>query len=258
LRGLRTAWWFAISLSLFSVFGHITKGIDYEEAIVALIIAGSLVATRKDYYVRANPRLGTVGIQTAMLSMAAVLIYGVVGFYFLDKKHFQIDFSIPQSIKYSLQNFFLIGNRDLVPYDGFARSFIYIIKISGFASISFLIYSLVRPYVFRATPAEDELARARNLIIQFGSSALDFFKTYSDKYIFAPPDINAFLSYRVSRNYAVVLETPVAENREAMESCIRLFRHYCFENGLRDIYYRVPKDSLHRTGGGSRSLYILS
>src|SRR5664280_790385 len=33
LRGLRTAWWFAIGLSIISVVGHITKGIDYEEAV---------------------------------------------------------------------------------------------------------------------------------------------------------------------------------------------------------------------------------
>ena len=36
LRGLRTAWWFAIGFSIISVFGHITKGIDYEEATIAL------------------------------------------------------------------------------------------------------------------------------------------------------------------------------------------------------------------------------
>jgi phosphatidylglycerol lysyltransferase len=244
LRGLRTAWWFAISLCIVSVLGNITKGIDYEEAIVALLIAGSLIATRKDYYVRANRKFGTVGIQTALFGMAAVLIYGVVGFYFLDKNHFQIDFSISQSIKYSLQNFFLIGSRDLVPYDSFARSFIYIIKISGVASISFLVYSLLRPYVFSNAPDEAEKERAKSLAAQYGLSSLDFFKTYSDKYIFAPADINAFISYRVSRNYAVVLETPVAENPEAMQTCIISFRRYCYENGLRDIYYRVPKESL--------------
>src|SRR5450759_2468682 len=106
LRGLRTAWWFAIGLSIISVFGNITKGIDYEEASIALFILGSLIGTRKQYHIKTNPRLGTVGLQTAMLSMAAVLLYGVVGFYFLDKKHFQIDFNIFQSFWYTIQNFF--------------------------------------------------------------------------------------------------------------------------------------------------------
>ena len=244
LRGLRTAWWFAIALSALSIFGHITKGIDYEEATIALLIIGSLIATRKQYYVKTNPRLGTVGLQTAMLSIGAVMLYGVVGFYFLDKKHFHIDFNIFQSFRYTLQNFFLIGSNDLIPYDTFARDFIYLIKISGFASISFLVYSLVRPYVFRISSTQEEISRARSLIGQFGNSALDFFKTYSDKFIFAPPDINAFISYRVSRNFAVVLENPVAENRDEMKKCIIAFSRYCYENGLKDIYYRVPKESL--------------
>ena len=244
LRGLRTAWWFAIGLTIISVFGNLTKGIDYEEATIALLILGSLIATRKEYHVKTNPRLGTVGLQTALLSMAAVMLYGVVGFYFLDKKHFQIDFNIFQSFWYTLQNFFLIGSSDLIPRDGFARDFIYLIKISGFASISFLVYSLVRPYVFKVTSTSEEIERAKSLTKQFGSSALDFFKTYSDKFIFSPPDINAYISYRVSRNFAVVLENPVAENSDEMKKCITSFSRYSYENGLKDIYYRVPKESL--------------
>jgi len=244
LRGLRTAWWFAIGLSVISVVGHITKGIDYEEATIALLIIGSLIGTRKQYHVKTNPRLGTVGLQTALLSMAAVMLYGVVGFYFLDKRHFHIDFNIFQSFWYTLQNFFLIGSSDLVPHDVFARDFIYLIKVSGFASISFLVYSLVRPYVFKITPTEEEISRAKSLTQQFGKSALDFFKTYSDKFIYAPADINAYISYRVNLNFAVVLEDPVSENMEEMKKCISSFSKYCYENGLKDVYYRVPKESL--------------
>jgi phosphatidylglycerol lysyltransferase len=244
LRGLRTAWWFAVALSIISIFGNIAKGIDYEEATIAFLIVGSLIATRKQYHVKTNPKLGTVGLQTAVLGMAAVMLYGVIGFYYLDKRHFHIDFNIFQSFRYTLQNFFLIGSNDLVPYDAFARDFIYMIKISGFASISFLIYSLVRPYVFRITPTVEEISRAKSLTQQFGNSALDFFKTYSDKFIFSPSEINAYISYRVNRNFAVVLENPVAENSEEMKRCIVSFSKYCYENGLREIYYRVPKESL--------------
>lgn len=244
LRGLRTAWWFAIGLSIISVFGHITKGIDYEEATVAMLVVGSLIVTRKEYTVKTNPRLGTVGLQTALLSMGAVILYGVVGFYFLDKKHFQIDFNLRQSLMYTIKNFFLLGSKDLIPGDSFARYFIYLIKISGFASISFLIYSLARPYVVRVTPSALEIARAKELTRQYGHSSLDFFKTYYDKFIFAPSGINAFTSYRVSKNFAIVLEDPVSENMEEMKKCIIAFSKYSYDNGLKDIYYRVPRESL--------------
>ena len=152
LRGLRMAWWFAIILSLFSAVGHITKGINYPEAGIALFVVFALITTRKEYYVKTNPRIRAIGIQTALLSIGAVLIYGIVGFYFLDKKHFQIDFNILQSIKYTLLDFFLIGSEDLVPRDSFASDFLYTISISGFVSMAFLIYSLIRPYVFRNFP----------------------------------------------------------------------------------------------------------
>jgi phosphatidylglycerol lysyltransferase len=244
LRGLRTAWWFALTLSIFSIFGNLTKGIDYEEATLALIIVGSLVTTRKEYYVKTNPKLGTVGLQTALLSISVVLIYGTVGFYFLDKKHFQIDFNLFQSVRYTLQNFFLIGSKELTPYDSFARDFIFLIKISGFASITFLFYTLIRPYVFRIAATDEEYARAKSLTQQYGNSALDFFKTYSDKLLFIPAGINAYIAYRVNRNFAVVLEDPVAENTDEMKKCILSFSRYCFENGLKEIYYRVPKESL--------------
>jgi len=36
----------------------------------------------------------------------------------------------------------------------------------------------------------------------------------------------------------------VAENRDEMKKCIASFSKYCYENGLKDIYYRVPKESL--------------
>lgn len=88
------------------------------------------------------------------------------------------------------------------------------------------------------------MTRAKSLTQQFGSSALDFFKTYYDKFIFAPSDINAYISYRVSRNFAVVLENPVAENREEMKKCIVAFAKYSYDNGLKDIYYRVPRENL--------------
>ena len=243
LRGLRAAWWFAIILSTFSVVAHLTKGVNLTEAGIALFVVFSLFVTRKEYYVKNNPRIRTIGIQTALLSIAAVLIYGTVGFYFLDRKHFQIEFNILQSFIYTLQTYFLLDT-SLTPGDSFAIDFLYTIKISGVLSFAFLIYSLIRPYVFKPDPSEEEMKNAERLLHQYGRSSLDYFKTYFDKQIFSPPGINAFISFKVARNFAVVLEDPVAADKEEMTKCIALFDRFCYENGLKEIYYRVPKESL--------------
>lgn len=243
LRGLRTSWWFAIILSSFSVIAHLTKGVNLTEAGIALFVVFLLFITRKEYYVKNNPRIRSMGMQTALLSVAAVMIYGTVGFYFLDKKHFQIDFNIAQSFIYTLQTYFLLDT-SLAPGDSFSNGFLYTIKISGILSVTFLIYSLIRPYVFKSAPSEEEKEKAEKLVQLYGRSPLDYFKTYSDKQIFSSPDINAFISFKVSRSFAVVLEDPVASDKEEMTKCIALFSKFCYENGLKDIYYRVPKESL--------------
>jgi len=245
LKGLKIAWYFALFLSVVSLIGNLTKAADYEEAIVALLVIVGLVFTRKDYYVQNNPRLRSVGIQTAILSIVAVMVYSVVGFYYLDQRHFNIDFSFWQSIKYSLQNYFLVGSNDLVPVDRFARKFILSINVSGFLSLGFLVYTLIRPYIFKDTPTPEELERHKRMIDEYGNSCLDYFKTYQDKMIFEPEGVNAFISYRTAGNFAVVLENPVAENEEQMRECIRLFDRFCYETGLKSFYYRIPENSLH-------------
>jgi len=186
----------------------------------------------------------TIGIWTALLSIAAVILYGTIGFYFLDKKHFNIDFSTWQSIRYTIQNFFLVGSADLIPISRFARWFLLSINISGFLSMSFLFYTILIPYIYKGYTDTEGFSKAKELLTKYGHSGMDYFKTYSDKLIFAPDDLDAFISYRVAGNYAVVLEDPVAENQEKMKQCIILFDEYCYEHGLKSLFYRVPEESL--------------
>jgi len=244
LKGLRTAWWFAFVLSILSFIGHITKAIDYEEDLVALIVLVVLIGTRKEYYIKSNPKLRSLGLQTSLLFTAAVITYGIVGFYFLDKKHFNIDFNIFQSIRFTLQNYFLIGSNELIPADPFAKHFLYSINISGFLSIAFLIYTLVRVYTPQKNVSTEELDLANDLLKSFGNSSLDYFKKYYDKLIFFSENRKTFVAYRISGNFAVVLENPVAENIEELQKCISEFDTYCYENGIKSFYYRVPEESL--------------
>lgn len=244
LKGLRAAWWFAIFLSAVSLVGHMTKAIDFEEASLALLVIVMLVGTRKEYYIKTNPKLRNVGLQTSILTALATLVYGIVGFYFLDKRHFNVDFNVWQSVVYTIQNYFMISSDSLVPVSKFASKFLLSINISGFFSIAFLIYTFVRTYVPHDNISEEERELAENLIKVHGCSALDHFKISEDKIIFVSESRKAFVSYRISGNFAVVLENPVAENLEEMKACIAEFDQYCYESGMKSIYYRVPEESL--------------
>ena len=243
LKGLRMAWYFAMALCLLSLVGHLSKAIDYEEAGFSVLVMIILMTSRKEYYIKNNAKLRSFGIQTTLLSILGIMIYGTIGFYFLDKKHFNIDFSWLQSIRYTLENFILIGSDDLQPMDHFARGFLYSINISGFLSIGFLIYTLIRPYISSDETEEAEFERANQLLEKYGNSGIDYFKTYQDKLIYFPESMEGFVAYRIAGNFAVVLECPVTaiENRRAL---IKDFDRYCFENGMKSLYYRVPEESL--------------
>jgi phosphatidylglycerol lysyltransferase len=257
LKGLRSAWWFALILSLLSFIGHLTKAIDYEEAIVALVVVAVLIATHREYYVRTDPKLRSVGILTALLGTVAVLTYGTIGFYFLDKKHFDIDFSILQSIRYTLQNYFLANSSSLVPEDQFARHFLLSIRICGLCSMTFIVYAFIRPYTLKMNSAEEDRDRAEIILKLHGRSAMDYFKVYPDKLIYFFENGTSFISYKVAGNYAVVLEDPVAQDVGRMRGIIADFDRHCYENGLKSIYYRVPEESLPVYNGlGKKSLIL--
>jgi phosphatidylglycerol lysyltransferase len=256
LKGLKMAWYFAMGLCLFSLVGNLTKAIDYEEATFSVIVIIGLIASRKEYYVKHNSRLRFLGIQTTLLSVAAVVLYGIIGFYFLDARHFNVDFSFLQSVKYTLENFVLIESADLVPQDSFARGFLYSINFSGFLSIAFLVYTLIRPYILKDTTDEEEFEWAKTQLDKYGTSAMDYFKTYQDKLIFRSPDVDGFISYRISGNFAVVLEAPVTAP-ENMKAFIKAFDKYCFESGVKSFYYRVGEESLEPfISSGKKKIYL--
>ncbi|MGE5394541.1 MAG: phosphatidylglycerol lysyltransferase domain-containing protein [Candidatus Saccharibacteria bacterium] len=244
LKGLKNAWWIALFLSIISCIGHLTKAIDFEEATVAFIVILMLLFSKKEYPVKSNPRLNTIGIMTALISIAAVMIYGTIGFYFLDKKHFNIDFNFWQSIQYTFENYFLVRSADLDPTSGFAKNFLLSINIFGVISMSFLFYTIIRPYIIKGAADPEELTKARALVEKYGKSGMDYFKTYSDKMVFITEEQDCFISYRIAGNYAVVLEDPVAETPDKLKQCIVLFEKFCTDNGLKNIYYRVPEESL--------------
>ncbi len=257
LKGLRSAWWFALLLSVGSAIGHITKAIDFEEAFLALAVVATLMYTRKEYIIKSNPQLRKSGFQTALISMAAVLLYGIIGFYFLDKKHFDINFNLLQSVKYTLAYYFLTGSKDLVANGQFAVIFLDSIRISGFLSISYIFYTLLNPLIQKRIHDGNAVDTAKRLTQEYGSSALDYFKTYYDKSYFFNEERNCFISYKIAGNFAVILENPVGINDSVKQNCIKAFCKYCFSQGLYVISYRVPPENLNLyKSAGMKSIFI--
>jgi phosphatidylglycerol lysyltransferase len=244
IRGLRGAWWLAILFSFLSFIGHITKAFDYEEALLALSIIIILILTRKQYIQKSNARFIHIGIITSVSAFLLVLIFGAIGFYFLDKRNFGIDFSFQQSLKYAFNNFLLIREDDLAPVTRFGKEFIVSLKVLASGAWIFLFYTLLRPYINPTGTEVQANEKASYLLSQYGSSPVDYFKVDEDKLIYFSSAYEGFISYKIANGFSVVLEEPVSSEADKVPMLIE-FEEYCRKMGLKSAYYRVDEDSLY-------------
>ena len=242
--GSKNAWRMALFLTAFSMIGHIVKAVDYEEAMLALVAFGSLIITRKSYSLKSHFDLTRKSLWNITIPILFFTVYAVTGFYFLNKIHFKKEFDFIGSLNSFIQTLFVYDNNDLLPYTRFGREFLFSVRLLGSSVFIYVLWYIFRPGRFLDSSDKDERNIAIELVAKYGRSRMDYFKTYFDKIFFFNENQTAFLAYRVSENYAVVLENPVAPDVAEEVELIRKFNLYCDESGLIVVYYRVPEDSL--------------
>ncbi len=211
VRGLRSAWWIAFAGALISLAGHLIKGLDWEEATLALLVLLSLFFTRKQYTARINPKLLGRATKTALFVLIALIVYGYFGFYFLEKRHFNIDFDRYQSLENTLRIFFL-QKTNLHAVTTFGNEFLISMYAFAVGAWAFLLYAFVKPYM-SISVLNREQEKAEALVEKYGNSAVDYFKLMADKLFFFSKKYEAFVAYRIERGFAVVLELPVCAEK---------------------------------------------
>lgn len=244
LQGSKRAWYIAFSLTIVSIVANLIKAIDYEEAMLAFIAASSLYYTRENYKLKRHVKIIKVGFRVFLYAITALLAYGVLGFYFINRRHFGVDFTFIQSVEAVLKVIFFIDDKALVPLTKFGTNFEKSIYIMSGAVILFIIYSLMKPFFNKPYNSPGDFTDADNLLKKSGCSALDYFKTYPDKFIFFNEARSAFISFKITRHFVMVLEDPVAETLAEKINIILSFEERCNENGFITAYYRVSEESL--------------
>ena len=243
LKGVKRAWRIALFLLILSAFGHISKGIDYEEASVSVLAILSLIYTHRLYNVKSMPLLRKSWWKIWTIGLVTLVVGTVAGTYFLEKTHMGMDYNFIDSIKASFSLIFLFDASAYIPQTPFGHYFIFSIYILSGTMLVSAIFLALRPIFSVETDGQqNDLNHARLLVQDFGKSALDYFKYYPDKILYFSE--NGFLAYKIQGIYAVVLELPVCAEESQILPTIREFEQYCYGNGLRTFYYRVPEESV--------------
>ncbi|MGH2563872.1 MAG: phosphatidylglycerol lysyltransferase domain-containing protein, partial [Ginsengibacter sp.] len=242
-KGLKNAWRLALLLAILSLVGNLIKAFDYEEATFAGIIIVFLLLSRSQYRIRSSVKWIRLGLLSVTIIFLSVLIFGYVGFYFIDVKHFGIDFTWKQSLLYTMQIFLLGGDNNLHPFTLFGHEFIWVIHILGFVSWGFLLFTLIKPFLKIEISNESARDKAKFLLAQYGNSSVDYFKISKDKLFFFSELHDAFVSYRIANGFAIVLEEPVSAEENKMD-VLEEFYKQCSRMGLRTAFYRVDENSI--------------
>jgi phosphatidylglycerol lysyltransferase len=242
-RRKRRAWAIVLGLSSFSTILHLTRGLDYPQASLSLALVLLLLYSRKIFSVKSSVPDIRSGLVRLAIAAAIALGYGIAGFWFLDEKHFGVNFHIGDSILTTLRFLSLSVDPRLVPRTHYAHWFLDSLYIIASAAVLYSGFSLFRPVIYRFSVVPRERALAREIVERHGRTTLDFFKLWPDKSYFFSPSHHCFIAYRVAGNVALALADPVGSEDE-IELTIREFVEMCRENGWAAGFHQTLPDFL--------------
>src|SRR5438105_75479 len=243
IRGQRNAWILAMVLAVLSLVGHLFKALDYEEAILAASVIVVLLVSMKQYRLKTSSQLFQLGVKTTVLIFLAVIVFGFIGFYFIDKRHLGIEFSWRQSLLFACRNFVLMNDNGIKPLTRFGHEFIWMAHFLGFIAWGFLVFTIVKPYFHLKHAVVTSRERAHELVERFGDSPVNHFKTYRDKLFYFPDNFEAFVAYRIANGFAIVLEEPVCADDYKIP-VLKEFERHCHKMSLKTAFYRVDETGM--------------
>lgn len=237
----RRAWMLTMVLCGSAVVFQILRAAAYEEAALSMGLFIALWLTRRSFTVRSRAFDWSEALAGLSVAFTSLLMYGIVGFYFLDKREFGIEFEIRDAIVSTLRLITFAKDAALVPHTRHAAWFLDSISVLSASVLVYSFYVVFKPalYQFRTHPIEVEKARA--IMAEYGRSSLDFFKARPAKSLFFSPSGKCFLSYRVGGGFAIVLGDPVGPANE-IAPLIYDFVAFCRDNDWRVCFYQALPD----------------
>lgn len=255
IRGLRNAWWLTVFITALSVVGHLTKAIDYEEALFGCVVLAVLVYTRSNYRL-ASPRSRSLvrrSVVGLLVGVKLIYIYGLVTLLLLKSGP---SFAFWPTVA-QLNRLLTLQTTGFLPDTHQAHLFVASLQWLELLWLAALAYVFVWPVLRGELADEGHRDRAKDLIARYGHSSLDYFKSYGDKRFFFHPEQPGFMAYRSAGRYAVALEGPVAADETVAVDTIRRFDQHCRQRGLQTLYYRVNEADLARYGSlGKKHIFI--
>lgn len=242
-RRKQLGWFLTLTILLISIPIHLLKGLDYEEATLAALLAGLLIYLRPHFHARSDVPSVKQGLQLLVASLAFTLAYGVLGFYLLDR-HFNIRFGLWTAIRQTMVMFteFYDPGLQNLPLTRFGSYFADSIYVIGAVTFGYSLIMLLRPVLIRHVISNEDKSHAWEIIRMYGRTALARYAVLDDKQFFFSSG-GSLVSYVVENRVALALGDPIGLH-EDVPSAIAEFQNFSSLNDWRGAFYQVMPDHL--------------
>lgn len=237
-RRKQAGWILTLVILLISIPAHLLKGLDYEEATLAALLAGLLIYLRPYFHARSDQPSVRQGLQILLASLIFTLLYGVIGFYLLDR-HFKVNFGFWPAVRQTVVMFtqFYDPGLQSLSITKFGSYFSDSIYIVGAVTMGYALIMLLRPVLSRRLASEEERSRAWEIVRAHGRTALARYAVLADKKFFFDPK-GTLVSYVVENRVALALGDPIGSPENISDS-ISAFKLYCAPNDWLTAFYQV-------------------
>lgn len=240
-RRKRMAWIMTLIVLLISVVSHMLKGLDYEEASLALILATWLFFLHPHFHARSDRPSLRQGILILLAAFFFTIAYGVSGFYLLDR-HFSVNFGFWAAIRQTLIMFTQFYDPGLQPITGFGRYFAASIYLVGAVTIGYAFLMVTRPVFFRDPATPDERERARKIAQEYGHTSLTRFAMFEDKSFYFTPG-GSVVSYVSKGRIGLTLGDPIGPPEDFVNA-VNSFVQFCARHDWQPAFYQTATENL--------------
>jgi len=255
-RRKRNAWILTLAILVISAISHLVKGLDYEEALLGLGLAAWLLTLRPHFYACSDIPSMRQGLWAVAASVSFTLLYGVTGFYLLDR-HFSVNFGLLAAVRQTVVMFvgFYDPGLQPIPITRFGHFFADSIYMVGAWTFAYALFMLLRPVLLHHTDISEERHKVEAIIKRYGRTSLARMALFDDKaYYFSAG--GSVIAYAVHNGAAVALGDPIGPPTDAHQA-ITGFKSYCARNDWIPAFYQVQPDYLgYYNNAGFKNLNI--
>src|SRR5258708_28305341 len=247
-RGKRRAWQCAVVLLPVSALAHLAKGLDVEEAGLAMNLWFALHYCEPYFRIKSDPWHMRQGLLLLIVGGVLLVLYSLSGFYVLQTQ-FQFPGTFGGFIHSLLLRIVNLPATELMPLTRHASWFLASIAWLSATALFTGMFFLLRPVSVRwwLASQKDQLAQARQteaeLIRCYGGHTLAFLGLAPENLHFLAPNGEGLVNYRLTSNVAVVLGDPVCAPR-AFEHVTRSFLELCALQDWRVAFYQASPEHL--------------